>query len=300
METDKSASLLGNDELGGSGRDVSLPQLPDPHTRDDFWLICLFGCLLAIISGYLNVVALLHTTNVVTHHTGTVTWLGRWLGESITATSSMDPTAGERFVYAMYYVLILGFFILGGAICGFFLKKPAFHDSRLYGFFMIIIAVGIFITEILFSVTPTSYEREGRIMLIDYNFYNDVYKLTGVMVASFVSGIQNGLCTQISGTVVRTTHVTGLSTDVGLVIGRWAKSDPNAQSWRLKVLLPILFGYIFGCFLGTLFFGPMEQDSLLFPGIAAAVMGITWLFGSYYNKFKGCDGGIDAFPLSRS
>jgi len=280
---------------------------PTPvHLRKDFWLICTFGFLLAIVSGYLNVVALLVTTNVVTHHTGTVTWMGRWFGEAV-----VYPTAegsGKRFWWAVDYILILGFFMMGAAFCGFFIENQAFHDSRLYGFFMIVVAAGIFVVEILFDVTESSRLDPEEPLLIDLGFYTDVPMLIGVMIGSFISGIQNGICTNLTGMVVRTTHVTGLSTDFGLVIGRWFRDKcgmpgPDPETWRLKVLFPILIGYIFGCFLGTVMFNVggfdndnrLGSDALLFPGFAAGTMGVTWLAGSVYNKFR--DFNVEVFPV---
>ena len=41
-------------------------------------------------------------------------------------------------------------------------------------------------------------------------------------VASAACGVQNGLATHWGGAVIRTTHVTGLFTDVGLLLGRLA------------------------------------------------------------------------------
>jgi uncharacterized membrane protein YoaK (UPF0700 family) len=153
-------------------------------------------------------------------------------------------------------------------------------------------------------------------------------------------GLQNALCTSYSGAVIRTTHLTGVSTDIGIAIGQeirlrlilpvrsrlslwrqtrqrrrsWivlvnneelqptdaavtAISDPqqNSQStlqqqqrhqpapsetsllWRLKVLMPLLFGYLIGVTGGSLAYVRFGKRTLLGPATFVLLLGVVYV-----------------------
>ena len=50
----------------------------------------------------------------------------------------------------------------------------------------------------------------------------DVLGPVTILLLCFVMGLQNAIITKISGAVIRTTHVTGLSTDIGIELGKMA------------------------------------------------------------------------------
>jgi uncharacterized membrane protein YoaK (UPF0700 family) len=73
-----------------------------------------------------------------------------------------------------------------------------------------------------------------------------------VMLLCFMMGLQNAVITKISGAVVRTTHLTGVITDLGIEVGRllyWNRStrssedDVVADRQKLTML-----GMLFSCF----------------------------------------------------
>lgn len=71
-----------------------------------------------------------------------------------------------------------------------------------------------------------------------------------VMLLCFIMGLQNALITKLSRAEIRTTHVTGIVTDIGIELGRllyWNRStdlERVAVDWqRLRILLTLL-----GCF----------------------------------------------------
>ncbi len=41
--------------------------------------------------------------------------------------------------------------------------------------------------------------------------------------AACACGLQNGMATRFSGAVVRTTHMSGIVTDIGLLLGNWMR-----------------------------------------------------------------------------
>ncbi|MGC2402903.1 MAG: YoaK family protein [Acidobacteriaceae bacterium] len=70
-----------------------------------------------------------------------------------------------------------------------------------------------------------------------------------VILLCFSMGLQNAMITKISGSVIRTTHLTGLLTDIGIAIGRlsYSSSRQDVQAaeefstLRLLVSLVVLF-----------------------------------------------------------
>lgn len=149
---------------------------------------------------------------------------------------------------------------------------------------MIVVGALIFVTEICFDFSAELHALED--FSFNLNFYTSFYQQLGIYISSFAMGIQNGLCTQLTNAVVRTTHVTGLSTDVGMILGRIAAGHSTAEPWRLKVLLPILFGFIFGAALGTWVYSVLQADALFFAGAAATAFGFSWLFFRIFLKFQ--------------
>ncbi|MCV5232039.1 DUF1275 domain-containing protein, partial [Escherichia coli] len=80
---------------------------------------------------------------------------------------------------------------------GFFIESSALKLGRRYGVALCI---------------------EGRLLLLSLGFLvqGDLY---GQYLASAACGLQNAMITTFSGAVVRTTHMTGIITDLGIMIG---------------------------------------------------------------------------------
>ncbi len=84
-----------------------------------------------------------------------------------------------------------------------------------------------------------------------------------IMLLCFTMGLQNAVITKISKSEIRTTHVTGLVTDIGIELGKLAywngfQPDPTlrvvADRSRLRVLSLLVFAFFLGGVLGALSF----------------------------------------------
>lgn len=94
------------------------------------------------------------------------------------------------------------------------------------------------------------------------NAHVTVYVSVTVLLLCFIMGLQNALITKVSNAEIRTTHVTGLITDIGIEIGRllfWTghgqeagAAGENRQRLRLHCALVLLF--FFGGLVGALGF----------------------------------------------
>ena len=83
-----------------------------------------------------------------------------------------------------------------------------------------------------------------------------------VMLLSFIMGLQNALITKLSHAEIRTTHITGLVTDIGIELGKmayWNAPDQQqppvrANPARLRLLLQLAVSFFSGGVIGALGF----------------------------------------------
>jgi uncharacterized membrane protein YoaK (UPF0700 family) len=85
-----------------------------------------------------------------------------------------------------------------------------------------------------------------------------------VMLLCFIMGLQNALVTKLSHAEIRTTHMTGIVTDIGIELGKllyWNadRSLPRvgANHERLRVLATLLFAFFAGGVIGAIGFKHM-------------------------------------------
>ncbi len=82
-----------------------------------------------------------------------------------------------------------------------------------------------------------------------------------VMLLCFLMGLQNALITKLSRAEIRTTHLTGIVTDIGIELGRmlyWNRDSTQprvcADHARLVLLASLLLSFFLGAVLGALGF----------------------------------------------
>lgn len=84
-----------------------------------------------------------------------------------------------------------------------------------------------------------------------------------VMLLCFIMGLQNAVVSKLSRSEIRTTHVTGMVTDIGIELGKlfyWNRpSDPGlvdvrADRSRLKTLIVLVVSFFIGGVIGALGF----------------------------------------------
>ena len=103
--------------------------------------------------------------------------------------------------------------------------------------------------------------------------------IAAMISAAFACGLQNALATSYSGAVLRTTHMTGICTDIGLILGQACRRDVKAELWKLTVFVPLLLSYFCGGLLGLGIYNFIHEYALLFPCVltgSVAVFYLTW------------------------
>ena len=85
-----------------------------------------------------------------------------------------------------------------------------------------------------------------------------------VMLLCFIMGLQNAIITKLSKAEIRTTHVTGIVTDIGIELGKWLYWNPSKDSpdqllvfanrQKLRLLALLLLMFFSGGFVGAVGF----------------------------------------------
>ncbi len=197
--------------------------------------------LLSLIAGFVNAVGLLGFDHqAVSHLSGTVTLLGTQL-----ISSSLQTV--------LHLLGILLSFLIGSAIAGFLLPSSTLKLGRHYD-------TALFL-EALLLVFAFVWLRHD-------SFY-------GHFFASAACGLQNAFATNYSGAVIRSTHVTGLFTDLGIMLGRFFRGEALDKR-KVKLFLLIIIGFTLGGTAGALLYLRYQAMALLFPAAVCLVMSISY------------------------
>lgn len=206
------------------------------------------GFTLAAMGGCINAVGLLCAhSHAVSHMSGTVTSLGM---EFVLGHGSLARDAA----------LILAFFFLGSVLSGIIIRQSALKAGRRYGVTLMGESVVLLIAAYLLSHGAES----------------------GLFAAAMACGLQNGMATSYSGAVIRTTHMTGIVTDLGLAIGLTARGL-KADWRRMRLYLVLLSGFMCGGVLGGLGFRQFGSATLLFPGCIAGLVGFGYTVWCHFR-----------------
>ncbi len=197
---------------------------------------------LAFVAGIINAVALLGFKHqAVTHLTGITSMLAA-------ALASLDMSA------ALHLAAIIGAFMAGTVTSGFIIQDSTLQLGRRYG-------VALLLEAVLLCIT---------VPLLDRN------NLLGMYAASFACGLQNAMVSTYSGAVVRTTHLSGMFTDLGIFLGHSIRGIP-VDSRRLRLCFLIISGFLFGGIAGAVAFRSLGYSTLYIPSGLIAFTALTYM-----------------------
>ena len=207
-----------------------------------------FGtAVLALIAGMVNAAGYLGFRHQsISNMTGNTSLLGIALGKA---------DAGE----ALHWALTVASFVLGAMLSGIVVQQSTLRLGRRYGVALLMESV------LLFAAVPLL----------------DASDPLGLYLASAAVGLQNGMVSAYSGMIIRTTHVTGIFTDIGIYLGHLLRRLP-VDTLRLRVCVLVATFFMLGGAIGAVVFGYMQDRSLLIP---AALTGICGLAYTTYRHF---------------
>lgn len=228
---------------------------------------------LSWIGGYTNVISYLLCENqFVSHMTGTTTSFG-------------ESLAVADWKKAFTFGFILASFYFGAALSG-FLTEGAKQLGKRSKYVLPLAIEAALLVAFMLTIKAEDGQIHTRYRLL---------ALTGL--AAFAMGLQNATITKISGNVVRTTHLTGVLTDMGLETVQyifWYWNQHHGRGWarasrlfkislrhptilRLLVLYSIFGSFLFGVVAGTVAFHFYNYLGLIAPvAFLAVIVAIDW------------------------
>ncbi|MEY2167285.1 MULTISPECIES: YoaK family protein [unclassified Rhodanobacter] len=201
-----------------------------------------FGtAVLAFIAGQVNAVGYLGFRHEsISNMTGNTSLLGVALGQGET---------GE----ALHWALAIAAFVLGTMLSGMIVQQSTLQLGRRYGVALVLESA------LLFAAVPLL----------------DASSSAGLYLASVGMGLQNGMVSAYSGAVIRTTHVTGIFTDLGIYLGHLLRGLP-VDRLRLRVCVLVAASFMLGSVVGAGLFRQLQQHSLLIPATLTGVCGLGY------------------------
>ena len=124
------------------------------------------------------------------------------------------------------------------------------------------------------------------------NFYDETTRERQIVIGAllFAMGLQNGLVSNISGGLIKSTHLTGLFTDLGGELADWLhpKTDDNEEvKNKIYVRVTILTFFIFGGLVGGYFFNLYAFKVLYFvPVILLSILYYDMLPVIYHRVYQ--------------
>lgn len=199
------------------------------------------GGLLALAAGCINAVGYLcYRHQPVTHLTGTSTQFG-------IAVASGDTRE------MLHWGLTLASFLFGAMLSGFVVEQRTLQLGRRYGVILMLESA------LLFAAAP----------LIRHA--NDL----GLFLAAGACGLQNAMVSTYSGAALRTTHVSGIFTDLGIYLGQRLRGL-EVDMLRIHICLLVASNFIVGAALGALGYARIQEQVLLAPAALTGVVGFSY------------------------
>lgn len=205
--------------------------------------IALGGASLAAVAGYVDAVLLRITGLGVSHATGGV------------AKLAGDTAAGNHDT-AVRILSVLCAFLLGAVISGAIIGASELKPGRRYGVAMLVQAALLAIATVFMILEPASF--------------------WAATFAAGACGLQNAMASSYYGLIVRTTHVTGIVTDLGAMLGQKLTGKP-VEPWRFGLLAALLAAFFMGGLAGYIATDHLGQAVLAAPAAATAAAGLAYL-----------------------
>lgn len=212
---------------------------------------------LAFHGGAINIAGFLAVHRFVSHVTG------------FSAYFSVNLVNGN-YQLALFAVLVPCFFLLGSFFTGLIStsnkshKKPNF--AQVFGLlFIIYFAIATLGNMGTFGNFGEEFQNLGDFILL--------------ILLSFSMGSQNAIVTHYSSSVVRTTHLTGLTTDLGIGLAKVFNKTANAKDIKANHLrIGLVVSFLTGSIFGSIVFPILKFNAFFIFSISNLVIALKILF----------------------
>ena len=213
-----------------------------PLQRLPIW-IQLAAFMLAVNAGMINVLGLITVLHQsISHMTGNTSLLAQAIILHQTDT-----------VFYLFWVIFC--YVLGSSYSGFILGNSHFQLGRRYGIPLSLVAFFILLCWLFIPQYP-------------------IYAL---LWASAAMGIQNAMVSHYKGTIIRTTHLSGVLTDLGLALG-YLFRGLHTEKRRITLHLLILFGFFLGGIIASVLHPYLQLNAFLIPAGLSLILSLVYWF----------------------
>ena len=214
------------------------------------------ACTLAAVAGALNTAAFETVGFFSANMTGNV-------------SSLSDHLAKANLHVGLFFLLIVLLFIAGSSVSTLIINSGRRRQIR--GIFAINILLEGLALLVLGVIESWFSFRESGVLL--------------VLSLSFLMGLQNAVVTRISNARVRTTHVSGTATDIGIELAmlfdviRRKESPKDAPLYleRLKLHFFTVMAFLLGGVLGILLLNALSYKLLILIGVMLTALALSAL-----------------------
>ena len=176
----------------------------------------------------------------ITHLTGTTSLLGAALAQG-----------NLRAVLQLAGMLLA--FVLGAVLSGLLIKDSVLQLGRRYG---------------------VALAFEAALLVLAVPLFEQGY-FAGPLLAAVAIGLQNAMATTYSGAIIRTSHVSGMFTDLGTSLGHALRGLP-VDHRRLSLCLVIISAFLAGGVIGALLYGQWQYKALYLPAVLTGTTGLIY------------------------
>ncbi len=207
------------------------------------------AALLSFVAGMVNISGFLSVKTLTTNVTGHFAYFS-------------EGVLRHDYHEAWSYLSYILFFLLGAITSGLLVETVSRRNSRF-----------VYVTPVIFEIIILA-----SVGLLSHRSIIENPEIIACSLL-FAMGLQNALVTGISNSAVRTTHLTGLFTDMGIELSQlffYRKPEQLKKLHASITLRLVIIGFFFsGCFLGGYSYNKFEILSLL---LAAAILIIGLLY----------------------
>jgi len=214
------------------------------------------GALLSANAGFINAAFLVALFNPVSHVTGSLSNVGA------------SVRTGDAQGVGLLVMIVLAFF--GGAMAAGAMLRRLLATGRRYG-------VALLIQSAFLAVSP---------FLVAEEFVG-----LGAAAGAAATGLQNGMTSNYRGAALRTSHMTGTLTDLGVFVGR--KGHRHEDRWKGGLLAVTLTMFVTGGAAGGVLASVEGIYSLLVPAVCCALLGAVYLLYRHQQHVNGRNGSGD-------
>ena len=212
-----------------------------------WWENLILAIMLPGVAGAVNASGFIALGVYTSHTTGNVARIG-------------DELAQNHWEAAQAAAVVVGLFLLGAMTATALVEVAGRQGRPRYVVALLVEAMLL----ALFALLSIHSEKHWRFQHLELE-----------ATLCFSMGLQNALVTRLSGAVVRTTHLTGITTDIGIesvrtlfwvadrISGRHSAVVPDLK--RIRLHLSIFFSFLSGATLGPALYLLLGASAMLLP-----------------------------------